>query len=81
MAADLQKLVARFTFEGSGPTAQPAQVRQTGRAAKPVSKAAQANWIISIECGEAVARRYSQLKSGRGANYDILSYSRAPAIT
>jgi methyl-accepting chemotaxis protein len=40
MAAELQKLVARFTFNGTGTTAQPAQVRQSGRAARSVSKAA-----------------------------------------
>jgi len=40
MAADLQKLVARFTFKGSGTAAQPAQVRQSGRAAKCLSKTA-----------------------------------------
>ena len=40
MAAELQKLVARFTFNGSATTAQPVQVRQGGRAAKSLSKAA-----------------------------------------
>jgi methyl-accepting chemotaxis protein len=40
MAAELQKLVGRFTFEGAGATAQPVPVRQAGGAARPVSKAA-----------------------------------------
>jgi methyl-accepting chemotaxis protein len=42
MAAELQKLVARFTFNGSGTAAQ---MRQSGRAAKPVSKA----WSLRSE--------------------------------
>ena len=40
MAAELQKLVARFTFNGSAATAQPAQVKQSGRTARPLAKAA-----------------------------------------
>jgi methyl-accepting chemotaxis protein len=38
MAAELQKLVARFTFDRTATTAQPAQVRQSDRAARPLSK-------------------------------------------
>jgi methyl-accepting chemotaxis protein len=40
MAAELQKLVARFTFDGTGTTSQPVPVRQSSRAARPMSKAA-----------------------------------------